>query len=122
MVHLQNNKNEHSEMYSIQPEEQNLCELMEYYGYKGEIGKIRFYFRVLPFWFIKRGIKKVSTTRPVIMYIHPWETHANTPRLNIPRFSKFVTYYGVNSALMKFERLVKEFEFAPIREVLGENI
>jgi peptidoglycan-N-acetylglucosamine deacetylase len=81
-----------------------------------------FYFRVLPFWFIKGAIKRVSTTRPVIMYIHPWETHANTPRLDVPLFSRFVTYYGVNSNLRKFERLIKEFQFAPVREVLSKNI
>jgi acetyltransferase-like isoleucine patch superfamily enzyme len=59
MVHLQNSNDENPEKVSIQPEEQNLHELMEYYGYKGEIGKIQFYFRVLVSW-ILQSLAKAS--------------------------------------------------------------
>ena len=79
-----------------------------------------FYLRVLPLWFLKAGIRNVNKNRPAIIYIHPWETYPKTPRLKIPLFSRFVAYYGINSALKKFEGLLKEFEFKPIREVLHE--
>lgn len=78
-----------------------------------------FYLRVLPFWFLKFAIKRVIKERPAIVYIHPWETYSKTPRLrDIPVFSRFVTYYGINSALDKFERLLRTFEFTSVREVL----
>lgn len=79
-----------------------------------------FYFRALPLWFLKWRIKRINRNRPVVIYIHPWETYPRTPRLKIPLFSRFVTYYGINSALKKFETLLREFEFKPIRELLDE--
>jgi polysaccharide deacetylase family protein (PEP-CTERM system associated) len=79
-----------------------------------------FYFRVLPLWFVKWALRKVNKERPAIFYIHPWEVYDRTPRLrNIPWFSRFVTYYGTGRAFEKFESLLQEFSFAPVREVLG---
>jgi len=77
-----------------------------------------FYLRVLPLWFLKYGIREVNKDRPAILYIHPWETYSGTPRLKIPWFSRFVTYYGITSALRKFEDLLNEFKFASISEVV----
>jgi polysaccharide deacetylase family protein (PEP-CTERM system associated) len=77
-----------------------------------------FYLRVLPLWFLRYGIRAVNKDRPAIIYIHPWETYSRTPRLKVPMFSKFVAYYGINSALKKLEGLLNEFEFASIRDVL----
>lgn len=79
-----------------------------------------FYLRVLPLWFLKFGIRKVNQTRPAIIYIHPWETYPQTPRLGIPLFPKFVAYYGINTALRKFEGLLRDFEFAPVSKVLHD--
>lgn len=78
-----------------------------------------FYLRILPLWFLKLAIKRVNKNRPAIIYVHPWETYPHTPRLKIPLFSKFVTYYGINSALKKFEGLLKTFKFTPVSEVLN---
>ncbi|MCD4651051.1 MAG: polysaccharide deacetylase family protein [Candidatus Cloacimonetes bacterium] len=77
-----------------------------------------FYLRVLPLWFLKAGIRNVNKNRPAIIYIHPWETYPKTPRLKVPLFSRFVTYYGIDSALKKFEGLLKEFKFGTIEEVV----
>lgn len=73
-----------------------------------------FYLRALPLWFLKWGIKKVNKSRQAILYIHPWETYSGTPRLNIPTFSKFITYYGINKSLVKFESLLKTCDFQPV--------
>lgn len=79
-----------------------------------------FYLRVLPFWFVKWALRRVNKERPAIIYVHPWETYSKTPRLrNAPLFSKFVTYYGIHSTLEKFELLLQEFEFSPVKEVLS---
>lgn len=77
-----------------------------------------FYLRVLPFWFLKYGIRKVNKKMPAIIYLHPWETYRDTPRLKVPIHIKFEAYHGINSVLFKLEEILKEFEFAPIREVL----
>ena len=77
-----------------------------------------FYLRLLPAWFIKFGIKQVNKERPAILYIHPWETFIRTPKMNIPWSSSFVTYYGIDSSLDKFEYLLREFDFCPIYKTI----
>ena len=74
-----------------------------------------FYLRVLPLWFLKFAIRRVNRARAAVVYIHPWETCPGTPRPGgVPAFSRFVTRYGINSALAKFEDLLEEFEFKPL--------
>lgn len=80
-----------------------------------------FYLRVLPLWFLKFGIRHVNKKRPAIIYIHPWETYSNTPRLRLPLFSRFVAYYEINTSLSKLESLIREFEFTSVKEVLNES-
>jgi polysaccharide deacetylase family protein (PEP-CTERM system associated) len=77
-----------------------------------------FYMRVLPFWFLKFGIKFVNKKRPAIIYIHPWEFYSKTPRLDLPLFSRFITYYGINTNLNKLEKLLKQFKFTTIKNIL----
>lgn len=77
-----------------------------------------FYMRVLPFWALKRGINIVNEKRPAIIYIHPWELNPNTPRLNLPLFSRIITYYGINSNLRKLTYLFNNFGFTSIRNIL----
>lgn len=79
-----------------------------------------FYFRALPLRFIKYAFRWINRTNPAIFYIHPWEAYPHVPRLQgLPWSSRFVHYHGIGSALGKFEGLLREFEFAPVREVLA---
>lgn len=68
---------------------------------------------------MKWGIKKVNKNRPAIVYIHPWETYYGTPRLGIPLFSRCITYYGINGALNKFEKLLEEYDFQAVKGFLN---
>lgn len=78
-----------------------------------------FYFRALPLWLLKWAIKKVNQTRPAMFYLHPWEMYPKTPKLkNLSFPSKFITYWGIGSALKKLEGLLNTFQFAQVREVL----
>lgn len=77
-----------------------------------------FYLRVLPFSFLKFAIRRINKKSPAMIYLHPWETYPRTPRIRAPLFWKFVTYHGIDSALAKFENLLKNFRFRPVREVL----
>ena len=80
-----------------------------------------FYLRVLPLWFLRFALRRVTKTRPAVIYAHPWETYPMTPRVNnVPLFHRLVTYYGINSALNKIEGLLNEFEFKPLCEFLEE--
>lgn len=78
-----------------------------------------FYFRCIPLFMQKFGISYINKKRPAFLYIHPWETYTKTPKItNMSILSKFITYYGVNNALNKLDRLLSTFKFAPIHEVI----
>ncbi|MFC1864232.1 polysaccharide deacetylase family protein [Chloroflexota bacterium] len=78
-----------------------------------------FYLRVLPFWFLRWAVKRVNQISPAMIYLHPWEVFPGTPRIKgLPIWSRFITYFGINHGLRKFEHLLMEFQFKPMRDVL----
>lgn len=80
-----------------------------------------FYLRILPLQLLKRCLHRVNEERPVVLYVHPWETYPGIPQIkNISPFSRFITYYGINNALAKLESILNEFKFNTIRDVLDE--
>lgn len=81
-----------------------------------------FYLRTLPLWFLKRGLFEVNRYRPGVLYIHPWETYPETPRLKLPTFLRFEAYHGIFSSLSKLDCLLKTFNFKPLKDVLKNDI
>jgi polysaccharide deacetylase family protein (PEP-CTERM system associated) len=77
-----------------------------------------FYLRVCPVHFLKHAIKLANNTRPVVIYMHPWETYPKTQKVPLPFVSYFITYTGINSSLSKLEFLLKNFKFRPLKEIL----
>lgn len=77
-----------------------------------------FYLRVLPTYFLKKGLEHINSKRPSILYIHPHEVNDNIPKLKCTLFSHFICYYGRETTLKKMEILLQNFEFMPIRDVL----
>jgi polysaccharide deacetylase family protein (PEP-CTERM system associated) len=83
------------------------------------------YFRVLPYWFIRRGIKEINRSgKPVVIGLHPYEldTEELKERQDIP--FKVIMTQNLNRARTeaKLNILLSEFPFAPIRESLGKDI
>lgn len=81
-----------------------------------------FYFRLFPSFFLHSSIKSVNTTKPAIIYIHPWEAYSGTPRLKLPLFSRFITYYNIDSTLPKLESMLRNLEFTTVQNVIKLNI
>jgi polysaccharide deacetylase family protein (PEP-CTERM system associated) len=77
-----------------------------------------FYLRLFPISILKYAINRVNMRRSVVIYMHPWEMYSLTQKVSLPLTSRFITYYGVNSAFSKLEHLLKKFSFSPIKEVL----
>lgn len=66
------------------------------------------YFRLLPLWFMKRGIKQADTQgRPSILYFHPWEFDPDMPRMPLSFTGRLRTYTGLKSALANLETIMK---------------
>ncbi len=76
-----------------------------------------FYLRFFPLWFTKRAIRSANQEgRSAVVFLHPWEAFAGTPKMKLGAFDSFVTYHGAGTALAKLAALLDEFEFRPVKE------
>ncbi|OGG46927.1 MAG: hypothetical protein A3F84_20925 [Candidatus Handelsmanbacteria bacterium RIFCSPLOWO2_12_FULL_64_10] len=90
-----------------------------------EWGRVRipvsggFYLRAFPYFILKLLLRKINRMRPFVIYFHPWEVYPETQRVTgIGLKNYLITYYGVKNALGKIERLLQDFEFEPMNDVI----
>ena len=82
-----------------------------------------FYLRAVPMPVLMHALRRVATVRPIVLYAHPWELDTATPL--VPGLSvaeRFITYCNRAGALRKLERILAEFSFVPLREVLEAEL
>jgi polysaccharide deacetylase family protein (PEP-CTERM system associated) len=79
------------------------------------------YFRLFPYAYTKFCLRRVNQIgRPSIFYLHPWELDPGQPRVKNLSFSqRFRHYRNLDQTEKRFARLLGDFEFTTIREVLG---
>ena len=79
------------------------------------------YFRLFPYAYTKYCLRKVNNNgRPTVFYLHPWELDPGQPRVNNLSLSQRIRHYrNLDQTEKRFERLLGDFEFTTIREVLG---
>jgi len=77
------------------------------------------YLRLLPYWFVRWGMRRFRRRgSPALVYIHPPEFDRQKPRLPMP-FGKRVLHYARLDALrVKVPRLLDDFSFAPLGELM----
>lgn len=103
-------------------------QLMEVPMKKGEMFGIKFpfcgggYFRMLPYGIVKSSMKKTIKNESFVMYFHPWEFDPNQPRMNLPLFKKFRHYVGLNSNRNKFEKMLNDFQFTTIENLIAHEV
>jgi hypothetical protein len=78
------------------------------------------YFRLLPYWVTSRSIRRINTNdgRPAMVYVHPWELDIEQPRLAAKPTSRFRQYTNLRATEPRLRRLLRQFRFAPIAEVM----
>ncbi len=78
------------------------------------------YFRLIPYSIFKRGIKKIFDQRGnYIFYIHPWEFDPEQPKIkNIKLNYKLRHYFNLAKTENKFQELLRDFYFSPIKDVI----
>lgn len=79
------------------------------------------YFRLYPSLLTCYLLRRINqrAKQPFMFYVHPWELDPDQPRLSIDsRISRFRHYINLHKTERKLERLLKEFHFGPIAEVL----
>jgi polysaccharide deacetylase family protein (PEP-CTERM system associated) len=78
------------------------------------------YFRLLPYAYTKYCVRKCNASgRPLAFYIHPWEFDSGQPRMALPWSKKIRHYHNLDKTEKRFENLLRDFQFRPIREILG---
>jgi hypothetical protein len=75
---------------------------------------------MLPYSWIRWGIRRVNGVerQPVVFYLHPWEVDPNQPRFDVSLSRRVRHYSGLKSTMRRLTRLLEEFRFDSIANVL----
>jgi len=82
------------------------------------------YFRLFPYPLIRKGLKSINQKegKPFIFYMHPWEIDPDQPRVKgASSRSRFRHYVNLHKTEDRFRRLLEDFQFSTIRELLTYN-
>lgn len=78
------------------------------------------YFRLFPYAYTKYCMRECNATgRPANFYLHPWELDTGQPRINLPFTKRFRHYHNIHKTESRLDRLMGDFRFTTIKEVLG---
>jgi polysaccharide deacetylase family protein (PEP-CTERM system associated) len=82
------------------------------------------YFRLLPYWWTRWGVSHLNRRerQPAIFYLHPWEIDPDQPRLPASVVSRFRHYRNLHKTEERLRRLLTDFSFAPLGDVLAEKV
>jgi polysaccharide deacetylase family protein (PEP-CTERM system associated) len=80
------------------------------------------YLRILPYWYTRWGIRYLNTreSRPVCVYLHPWEIDPAQPRINGSLTSRLRHTLGLGGLEKKLRNLLRDFEFCPLNLLVQE--
>lgn len=77
------------------------------------------YHRLLPYPVIRAGLRRVEARgEPLNIYYHPREFDPDLPRINAGWKMHLINYAGTSMLQAKLERLMRQFPFVPMREIL----
>jgi polysaccharide deacetylase family protein (PEP-CTERM system associated) len=77
------------------------------------------YLRLYPYWFVKWAVKRINRQgHPAIFYLHPWEIDSFQPRQEVHFLKRLRHYTNISATESKIRALLRDFQFAPVREVL----
>ncbi|MDQ6788692.1 MAG: polysaccharide deacetylase family protein [Acidobacteriota bacterium] len=80
------------------------------------------YFRIYPYQLSKQFLKQVNRSgHPFTFYLHPWELDPEHPRIPLPRRIAATHYFNLGATEKRFRKLLRDFKFASMKEVLNIN-
>ena len=81
------------------------------------------YFRLFPYWLTARAFRSINRAgRGFMFYIHPWEVDPDQPRLPGTWKSKFRHYQNLRTTAKKLDRLLGDFAYQPMTEVVQREL
>ena len=73
------------------------------------------YFRLFPYGVVRAALRQCERRgKPGTFYIHPWEVDPDQPRVAVSWATRVRHYGGLRRTHGRLERLLDEFQFAPI--------
>ncbi|MDO8435055.1 MAG: DUF3473 domain-containing protein [Candidatus Binatus sp.] len=77
------------------------------------------YFRIYPYSVTRSNFRAAERDRqPIVFYLHPWELDPDHPRIRF-HWKPWITHYvNLGATSNKLARLLRDFRFAPLGEVL----
>jgi polysaccharide deacetylase family protein (PEP-CTERM system associated) len=80
------------------------------------------YFRLFPYWLTRFCLSAINQREnPFVFYLHPWEIDTDQPLVKASISSRFRHYNNLNKCYSRLERLMDEFPFTSMKNVLGEK-
>jgi polysaccharide deacetylase family protein (PEP-CTERM system associated) len=81
------------------------------------------YFRLLPYLVTRAGLRQINekTGQPFTFYLHPWEVDPGQPRVKVKLFSRFRHYNNLHKCEGRLRKLLGEFSFSTMRDVLEQR-
>lgn len=77
------------------------------------------YFRIFPYRLTLAGLRRINAAgRPFAFYLHPWEIDPEQPRVKVGTLSRFRHYTNLARCQERLRRLLGEFAFCPMGQVL----
>ena len=82
------------------------------------------YLRLLPYRLTAWAIHHLNEIeqQPAMVYLHPWEIDPDQPRISASWLSRFRQYNNLNSTEAKCLKLLDDFAWAPMEEVLSQRL
>jgi polysaccharide deacetylase family protein (PEP-CTERM system associated) len=82
------------------------------------------YFRLLPYGITAWAIRRINENegQPAMFYLHPWEIDPAQPHIQGPWLSRFRHYHNLHSTEDKLTRLLDEFSWGTLTQVVGAEI
>lgn len=78
------------------------------------------YFRIYPYALTRWGLRSINRAgHAANFYLHPWELDPEHPRIDLPSRIALTHYVNLRSTEGKLRQLLRDFEFAPMREILA---
>ncbi len=81
------------------------------------------YFRLYPFAFTRHAIRRLNrAATPTVIYLHPWEFDPDQPVVKQARWtSRFRHYVNLDKTERRLRKLLGEFKFGPMKDLLAED-
>ena len=77
--------------------------------------------RTFPYRLIRSSIRRLNRrAQPALVYLHPREFDLKSPRIQLPLITRFVLHAGVERTERRLARLLDDFTFTTVSEILEQ--